>query len=172
MQYIYTMKLITLTQGKFAQVDDTDFEALNQFKWHACKLKPNSESWYARRIHRDNKMKSTYMHRQIMGCVEGDRKIIDHKDRNGLNCQRENMRFATYAENRNNRNDRTNPSGYIGVTIRGGRFRARLTVNKKIVSLGSFVNVIDAAIAYNEAALKYHGELARLNIITSEPLTS
>lgn len=91
--------------------------------------------------------------------------LTDHKDGNGLNNQRDNIRICNYTQNNCNRNVRESNTGYIGVTYyKQGRYiRARIKVNKKEVNLGSFKTAEDAAIAYDEAALKYHGEFANLN---------
>jgi len=83
------MKLIPLTQGKFAQVDDEDFEYLNQWKWFALK---DAQTFYAARgIYLKGNI---LMHRQLLGLTNSEVKG-EHKDRNGLNNQKENLRVAT-----------------------------------------------------------------------------
>jgi hypothetical protein len=81
-------KLIPLTQGKFAIVDNADFDWLNQWKWYAVK---SYNTWYARRF------SSIPMHRQIMSAPSGTE--IDHRNHNGLDNRRQNLRFSTSAEN-------------------------------------------------------------------------
>ena len=153
------MKEIKLTQGKIALVDDDDFEYLNQFKWHAMKIR---NMFYAGRGH-----SGTRMHREIMNVKKTD-VIVDHKDGNGLNNQKDNLRPCSVGENNKNRHTVNNLSGYLGVsrvTSKCESWQAAIRVNGKNIYLGSFKDKKDAAKAYNEAAIKFHGEFARINII-------
>lgn len=89
------MARIPLSQGYFAEVDDADFDALNQFRWtvHVCR-----HTRYARRMVRvGGKRVNQYMHRAIIDAPpEMD---IDHVDHDGLNNRRGNLRVATRAQN-------------------------------------------------------------------------
>jgi hypothetical protein len=161
------MKEIKLTQDKIALVDDEDFEHLNQFKWCAIKRKNN---FYSCRTLGKSKI---LMHREIMKTQLENNigKIIDHKDGNGLNNQKYNLRTCTNAENSRNRHSVNNSSGYLGVTRKNRmteRWEVSIKVNKKKIYLGIFKDKKDAAKAYNEAAIKYHGEFARPNIIDDD----
>lgn len=171
------MKEIQLTQGKVALVDDEDFEYLNQFKWHAHK----SRSTYYAKGYDKNTNKKIIMHRHILGLTNS--KIFgDHKDGDGLNNQRTNIRIATPSQNQKNKK----PSGiskYIGVSFHTSKSKyfskkeniikeysntgwmASITINGKFTYLGKFDSEIEAAKEYNKAAEKHHGEFARLNII-------
>jgi len=161
------MKLIQLSQGKFAMVDDEDYERVSQFKWHANK---DLKTFYARRQIRDHGLKRQRhesMHRFILG-FDPDKEIIDHVDGDGLNNQRYNLRFATKAENcRNARPAAGKYSKYKGVWFNKleGKYMAGIMVNRKAISLGYFSNEVDAAMAYNNAAIIYHGEFAFVNKI-------
>lgn len=176
------MKLIPLTQGKFAQVDDEDFEWLSKYTWHA---QLSTKVWYARTPIKTgrNKYCITPMHRLIMGCTKGDGKIVDHKDHNGLNCQKNNLRFATKAENNVNRRS-IGASKYLGVILLKPKrvlssgvmkiydrivWGASIKLKGKRIYLGRFKKEEDAALAYNQAAFKYYGEFANLNIIPTQP---
>lgn len=157
------MKEIKLTQGKVALVDDEDFEYLNQWKWHACRDKV---TWYAGHAFKQpsGRFKTKTMHRFILNPLPIFE--VDHIDGNGLNNQRENLRVATRSENnRNCSKRRTNTSGYKGVTWhkRDKEWRAQIGFNKKKIAIGSFDSKVGAARAYNEAALRYFGEFAKLN---------
>lgn len=142
------MKLIQLTRGKFAQVDEADYEYINQWKWYADK---NNTSWYAKR----NNGKSTItMHQQLMGKKIG--KAIDHKDRNGLNCQRDNLRFCSRSENQCNRRA-WGISKYKGVYFtKRGKWMSRISFGLKRIYLGVFESEIEAAMAYNKISEQLH----------------
>jgi hypothetical protein len=94
--------------------------------------------------------------------------FIDHIDRNKLNNNSDNLRPSVL--NGNNHNISIpchNSSGYKGVYWYKprNRWRSMIKINKKQITLGNFKTKQEAAIAYNEAAIKYHGEFASLNII-------
>lgn len=155
------MKEIYLTKGKVAFVDDEDFEHLNQWKWNADKVGCN---YYAKRtyIKADLTRGSIYMHRVVMKAEKGE--IIDHKDGNGLNNQKNNTRKCTSSQNNTNKQGR-GLSKYRGVCWNKDRnkWKSQIFVNKKEIFLGLFKDEIEAAIAYNKSALIHHGEFARLN---------
>lgn len=159
------MKEIVLTQGKVAKVDDCDFEWLSQWEWHANK-KTTKSTYYAMRNVRteDKKQRTVLMHRLIMDAPPESQ--VDHRDGDGLNNQRDNLRLAT--GNQNNCNAgirRDNSSGYKGVGwLKGnGKWRARIRVNGRSVFLGYFDDKEEAARAHDRAARELHGEFAWLN---------
>jgi AP2 domain len=163
------MKLIPLTQGKFALVDDEDYDYLMQWKWQARKS-TYSDTWYAL-SHERGSHKSILMHRIILRAPNGVR--VDHRDRIGLNNQRLNLRLASSNENARNTGMRShNKSGFKGVSWdkRKGKFQAQIRVNGKTISLGYFHAdcILDAARAYNEAAIRLHGEFAYQNVILED----
>jgi len=157
------MKEILLTLDKIALVDDEDFAYLNQFKWHVTL---NKGKYYARRFFwRDGKPSKIYMHREILNTPKGMK--TDHKNDNGLDNQRQNLRVCTHAENiRNQRiHNMAKTSVFKGVhwLKRDRRWQSRIMVNYKHISLGTFDAEIQAAKAYDKAAIKYFGEFANLN---------
>ena len=158
-------KEIQLTQGKVAVVDDDLFNYLNQFKWFANNI--NGKFYVVRNITvSKNKKNVIYMHRFIMKPNKG--MVIDHLDGNTLNNQKNNLRICTHTENmRNSKISINNKSGYKGVSYQENRnnYRAQIKFNNKTINIGDFIDPIDAAKAYNAAALKYHGEFAHLNKI-------
>jgi hypothetical protein len=161
------MKEIKLTQGKVALVDDADYEWLNQWKWHA---NISRNTFYAKRavwISGEKKYIHIKMHRLILGLTD-PLVLADHKDGNGLNNQRENLRSCTEHENRKNRSSYIgSKSKYKGVSLSppSPNWRATITINGRMKHLGYFAKEEDAALAYNEAAANHHGEFARLNIL-------
>lgn len=162
------MRKIRLTQGKYALVDDEDFEWLNQWKWFADKV---GNIWYASRglynkeLHKHTKM--LRMHRLIMKDPKG--KLIDHLNGNGLNNQKKNLRVCGKSDNAKNCkvNRLNNTSGYKGVSLyKGGPlWHACIRLNYKSIHLGQFIKKDDAALAYNKAAKKIFGKFAKLNRI-------
>ena len=157
------MKEIKLSQGKVALVDDEDFEYLNQWKWTAAK---GGHTFYAIRNYMiDGVVTRVYMHRLIIK-PEG-RSQVDHKDHNGLNNQRSNLREVTHAQNQHNRTTKGFSSKYKGVDFnkRKGKWRARITKNCQQIHLGEYSSPEEAAIVYNKAAITLHGEFAHINKI-------
>jgi len=159
------MKLIPLTQGKFAMVDDDIFDFLNQWKWYANKT---NKTYYAGRIICKPQRTCIKMHRLIMGSPIGME--VDHIDHNGLNNQRHNLRNCTRGENQKNKNKRTN-SEYIGLShfscnYKGRKYnyiKASIMSNRKKIHIGCFKTEEEAARAYDKKAKELHGEFANLN---------
>jgi hypothetical protein len=160
-------KEIKLTQGKVAIVDDDMYDYLNQWKW--CLRPTGNGIFYAIRGFRNrkkSKVKSISMHRQIMNPDKGY--VIDHIDGNTLNNQKINLRICTQSQNCSNQKiSIKNTTGFKGVRFNkiNNKYYSKITVNRKNIYLGGFIDPIDAARAYNAAALKYHGEFANLNKI-------
>jgi hypothetical protein len=158
-------KEIQLTQGKVALVDDKDFEFLNQFKWFASSN--GDGDWYVCRRGRNNGKRITIrMHNMILPSHKGF--LPDHKNRDGLDNQRENLRLATPSQNQHNKQKRVlSSSCFKGVSWckRDKAWGAKIVLHKKCISLGNFKSEIQAALAYDEGAKKYHGEFASPNFI-------
>jgi hypothetical protein len=156
-------KEIQLTQGQVAIVDDEDFERLNQYKWCAA-WSEGVQAYYAQRSVNlgERKIITFKMHREILNASE-----VDHSNGNTLDNRRLNLRAATRLQNSRNRKRRSdNTSGYKGVSWHSKlqKWRTRIMFPEgKHRSLGLFLDKIEAARVYDRAALKYHGEFARLN---------
>ena len=125
-----------------------------------------SHSWSFARGHIRTAVngRTVYLHRLIMGCP--DNAEIDHINMDKTDNRRCNLRVATHAENQRNRNaHKGNASGYKGVCLnkRTGKFFAYINSNHQRHYLGSFTDKKDAACAYDRAALKLHGQFAKLN---------
>lgn len=155
------MKQIELSQGYFAMVDDEDFEKLNQYKWNVRIVK---NTQYAKRSDRYSTPKTIQMHRVIMGC--DNNMMVDHINGNGLDNRKENLRVCTRSNNLMNSNKPRGEgltSKYKGVNKSGKNWRAEIRINRQGIYLGTFKTEIEAMLAYNEAAIKYFGEFAKLN---------
>ena len=160
------MKEIKLINGGVALVDDEDFDEINQYNWSHHKEKSVVYAWRHQKngFRQYTKIK---MHRQIMNAKPGQQ--IDHKDRDGLNNQKPNLRFCDHAQNLMNAKKRNNCSSkYKGVSwhSQNGKWRASIGIDGKFISLGCFLTPEEAAEAYNRMATELFGDFARLNQLT------
>ena len=153
------MKHIKLTGkhglGKTALVDDEDFEKVNQFKWHLSGRYPVRN--FGQRPNRLN----IALHRFLMNTPIG--MVTDHKNGNGLDNRKSNLRICTVSENIMNSKKSENTSSRFKGVCRNTAKPWRAYIGRTI--LGSFATEIEAANAYNMAAKKLYGHFARLNII-------
>lgn len=149
------MKQIPLTQGKFALVDDEDFDFLMQWKWSYHSL------GYAVRY---DKRRAILLHRTVNNTPVGF--DTDHINGDKLDNRKKNLRPCSHAENTRNRKFRSK-SGFKGVYFQEkyNNYRAVITVDGKFIHLGTFININEAAESYNSAAKKLHGEFCALNKI-------
>lgn len=154
------MKTIPLTQGKVALVDDADYEWLMQWTWYAWF---SGHRWYARRSNGHAGAKS-YMHRVILNAQVGSK--VDHRDHNGLNNQRWNLRAGNQSLNMANQLlSSRNTSGFKGVYWDASRNKwvAQLAPKSGHVFIGRFLTAAEAASAYDLAALERWGQFAQTN---------
>lgn len=158
------MKKIKLTKNKFTIVDDEDYEILNQHKWYCL------NDYAARDKITDKRKRTLYMHRLIMNCSESS--YVDHVDGNPLNNRRENLRICSQSQNNMNRNKTEGnfSSRYKGVSFDKERNKwvMRLQKDGKCIIRKRFEKELDAAVFYNEMALKVYGEFAVLNKLQNE----
>ncbi len=145
------------------KVDDEDFDRLSQSHWKAVRGRSAVECWYAR-----NTVTGVYMQRDIVHPPDGMR--VDHIDHDGLNNQKLNFRFVTPWENSLNTRPRKHSSQFKGVSYRkrNGRWRSRITVDGKLLCLGSYPTEEEAALNYNAAARLFFGDYAYLNEVEKE----
>lgn len=154
---------IDLGKGHVAVIDDDDADLITGFKWYPMTVggKVYAAGWK----HMPPGRFFVHLHRLIANAQPGE--IIDHADRDTLNCRRNNLRRVTRQQNNLNRGPNRKPgtSRYKGVFLcrRTGRFRARLCLNQKPIYLGYFDSEEDAARADNEKARELFGEFAYLN---------
>lgn len=150
--------------GRVALVDDDDYETAMQYKWCVRERMlgdgRHANGPYAIANVRDGGRKTTVLlHTVLTGWTE-----VDHKDHNGLNCTRSNMREVTRPQNQANQRTRVGRK-FKGVTWHAHtqRWQARITVNYKERYLGIFVSDVDAALAYDAAARAAWGQYAAVN---------
>jgi HNH endonuclease/AP2 domain len=157
------MKEIMLSQGKIAIVDDCDFEIVNKYKWTYLQTGIYGEYAYRSAIV-DGKRGPMLLHRFILGEVPKDM-VIDHINGNGLDNRRENLRICTRSQNNINKRKKGTSSKYKGVYFDKARnkFRSHIIVEGKSIFLGRYETELEAALAYDKASNKYHGEFANNN---------
>ncbi len=159
------MKTIQLTQGKETILDDIDYELVSLFKWQAHK---DGKTFYASSSITVNGVKyHIHLHKLILVVPEDMR--VDHRNRNGLDNRRQNLRPCTHAQNLLNRPANKNTSSkHKNVHWRKdiSRWQVSITISQgKRKYLGCYKNEATAAQAYNDAVIKYHGEFIYLNEI-------
>jgi len=159
---------IPLSQGKFAIVDDEDYENVIKFPWHLdvkgniCYAKCRMTMGYIGKKEISARM---YLHRYLM--KPPTKKIIDHINGNGLDCRRSNMRICTHSENTQNRKHAVprGTSSYIGVSwnARDSIWDACITYKYKTIRLGRSKIEAKAAILYDAKAIELFGKYAHTN---------
>jgi len=156
---------IPLTRGLCAIVDATDLPLVCQYSWTA---KKNGNTFYAVRGADKKKIR---MHNVILPVEKP--LVVDHKDRNGLNNRRSNLRSATPSQNK--QNSRTwGRVQFQGVYMQASRknpakkrYGAKIFFAGTIYHLGGYDNPEDAARAYDREAVRFYGKDARLNFPNS-----
>lgn len=159
---------IPLSQGKFALIDQEDFERVGQYKWSALCPAPNrvKKRWYGVRNEYENgkAVRHFYLHRFIMNAPKGVE--VDHKNGDGLDCRKSNLRLATRSQNAANiPRKRTSQSPYKGVRRmnKSNYWYVDITKNGVNKLVYGFSNPEEAAREYDRLALELHGEFANLN---------
>lgn len=161
------MIYIELTQGYWTYVEENDAD-LAQFKWSLYKNRSGNK-YAIRDVRIDGKTTRLLLHRVIAERLSiralDVYDFVDHKDGNGLNNARANLRVCTSAQNQQNRRVMANTiTGFKGVALSRNRrnpYTAQIKVKGKLIYLGCFPNPEAAHAAYCEAAQEYFGEFWR-----------
>lgn len=155
------MKEIPISGGYVALVDEGDYDRITSVGAWMASPRPGHTTYAARSARKDGRWTTVFMHSLITGW-----RLVDHVNGNGLDNRRSNLRPATPSQNQANRSTRRDSSsGFKGVYWYTDRqlWRARITANRKVRSLGYFRTAEAAARAYDEAALELFGAYARPN---------
>lgn len=154
---------ISLTQGFSSFIDEADLPRVSAYSWRVLRLREkNGERLYAHTSVRESLgQRGLYLHRFIISAPPGI--LVDHRNGDGLDNRRSNVRLASHSQN--GQNSRRSHRGFRGVywSARKSRFICGIQVERKKHYLGSFIEAADAALAYDAAAIRYHGEFAVLN---------
>jgi hypothetical protein len=157
-------KEIELTQGQVAIVDDEDFERAKGYNWCAMWRPKENAFWAHAYVQKGEERIWMSLQRFILGDPKGW--DVCFRTDNPLDCRRNNLCVATRQEvAQKQRISRKNRSGFKGVSwdAQTNRWRADIGTDGKTRNLGRFNDLIDAALAYDEAARALFGEYARLN---------
>jgi hypothetical protein len=162
-KYGYSYRRIYLGEGDWTLLDQDDFYKYGKFSWSLGGFKKNFYAVCGIK-NKDGDFELVRMHRLMMN--PPPKRVVDHRNGDGLDNRRDNLRIATKAQNAfNNRKRKNATSKYLGVYFRKntGKWVASIRYRRRKIRLGNFVNEIDAAKAYDRAAIKYRKEFARLN---------
>jgi hypothetical protein len=161
------MKSILLTQDLVALVDDADYDRVSVHKWSASITK--NTAYAIRKVKTpQGRTTSQLLHRFILGVTDPEIHI-DHRDHNGLNCQRNNLRKCVRGENDGNRTKTRGSSQYKGVSWAKDKRMWRACIRiERTVHLGYFEDEVQAALAYDEAARRRFGVMAHCNFDLQE----
>lgn len=155
------MKRIELSSGSFALINDEDFDLVNQHKW--AEIRSGQNTYALTKCGG----KTILMHRLIMGEPKG--LTVDHINGDGLDNQKGNLRACTQKENLWNQRKRGTLSRFKGVNYRKDAKRnpwhAKITIDGRLKHLGSFATEVEAAKAYDSAAMTHRGQNAALNFL-------
>lgn len=158
---------VPLTRGYTTIIDASDVPLVagcNWYAWVAKRLDGSVRAVYAvRAVPMGRSQRLIHMHRVIMGDPEF--LDVDHRDGDGLNNRRRNLRAATKAQNSQNRGIKaTSGNAFKGISLdrQIGKWRARIWVNGKNRGLGFFRCPTAAALAYAKASRELHGEFGRV----------
>jgi len=143
-------------KDKFVEIDQEDYALVWEYNW----LIASQNGHVYRSYWRDGKKQRMRLDSMLIPHGRGFNVI--HKDKNPLNCTRENLELVQYSTLSNSRKW-VGRSGLRGVSLVKNRWKVCIRINGKLYHLGSFINPYQAALAYNAKALEVWGEHCFLN---------
>lgn len=155
---------LVLSGGQKAKVDRVDLSRLSRWRWHYAHGYARRNCYSAAKYSQRRQSRGwdgwVYLHHAVLRV----KRAVDHRNSDGLDNRKINLRFASQTLNNANQRLRSNnTSGYKGVTRKRKRWAASVKVRGRAVYLGSFDSPEAAACAYDVAARKHFGEFARPN---------
>lgn len=157
------MMELALQDGRVTRISDVDYERCRQHKWSVTEANASGKPYVRTFVGKI----TVYLHRLITDCP--DIYKVDHRDNDGLNNQRPNLRIATHNQNNYNRQS-WGLSEFKGVCKDGRRWKARITLNGECHHLGMYDDQVLAAKAYDAEAHQLFKEFAWLNFPEDYPL--
>ena len=157
---------VPLSNGGFAVVDSADADAILKFTWRRMRTKKSRVTYAVTSLPRTEtgRRPALLMHRLILGARRGT--VVDHKNRDGLDNRRQNLRACSHSLNLANAivHRTNNTSGFKGVCrTRSGRWQATIQYRGRQRRLGTYASREEAAAAYRKAALRTFGAFARVD---------
>lgn len=162
---------ICVGKNHWVLIDETDYELVSRFRLFLSK---KGSRLYARcvviigKLNGKHVYRTVSLHKLIMRPPNGMQ--VDHRNHNGLDCRRSNMRICTNGQNKQNcRSAKNSSSRYKGVcwnkALQKWHSAIEIILNnkRKCIHLGYYKEEQKAARAYDGAAIKYFGEFACLN---------
>jgi len=155
---------VELTRGLIAVIEKQDVLLVRGYRWTTMAA-PNGRNYAVSHTTARGKKTAFLMHRVILGASKGQE--LDHKNRDGLDNRRANLRFCTHSQNQGNRKKQAGSSQFKGVFWDPDRmkWRAAIKVGGKLKKLGRFDSEAEAARTYDTAAKEGFGEFARCNAV-------
>ena len=156
---------IAIYPDKIIKVSDKDYSLVSPYNWQVYNAKRSENIFYAQST---IKGRSTRMHRLIRGLKFGDGKKIDHRDGNGLNNQRHNIRFTNSIKNGvNSFANKGSTSKGVSFDKRSKKWRAQTNIGKgikkRMKTIGYYNTKKEAMLAYDDYARNLYGSIPRFN---------